>query len=56
LRDRFVAERQHGTRAAWPRTGPIGRLARLLMAALFALALNSIADQGWPASFRDHPT
>ena len=35
------------------RTGPIGRLARLLIAVLLALGLYSIADQGGPASFRD---
>ena len=35
------------------RTGPIGRLARLLMAVFLALGLSSIADQGGPASFRD---
>jgi hypothetical protein len=36
-----------------PRTGPIGRLARLLFAVIAALSLYSIADQGGPASFRD---
>jgi hypothetical protein len=37
-----------------PRTGPIGRLARLLIAVVVALwPLYSIADQGGPASFRD---
>jgi hypothetical protein len=36
-----------------PRTGPIGRLARLLLAVAIALPLYSIADQGGPASFRD---
>ena len=36
-----------------PRTGPVGRLARLLMAVAMVLALYSIADQGGPASFRD---
>jgi hypothetical protein len=36
-----------------PRTGPVGRLARLLIALVAALALYSIADQGGPASFRD---
>jgi hypothetical protein len=36
-----------------PRTGPVGRLARLLLALVVALALYSIADQGGPASFRD---
>ena len=35
------------------RTGPVGRLARLLIALAVALALFSIADQGGPASFRD---
>jgi hypothetical protein len=35
------------------RTGPVGRLACLLIASLAALALYSIADQGGPASFRD---
>jgi hypothetical protein len=40
-------------RVAWPRTGPIGRLARLALAVFFALVLSSIADQGGPASFRD---
>jgi hypothetical protein len=36
-----------------PRTGPVGRLARLLIAVGMALALYSIADQGGPVSFRD---
>jgi hypothetical protein len=36
-----------------PRTGPIGRLARLLIAVIAALSLYSIADQGGPASFRN---
>jgi uncharacterized membrane protein len=36
-----------------PRTGPIGRLARLLLVVVAALSLYSIADQGGPASFRD---
>jgi hypothetical protein len=41
-------------RGAWhARTGPIGRLARLLIAVIAALSLYSIADQGGPASFRD---
>jgi hypothetical protein len=35
------------------RTGPVGRLARLLIALLAALSLYSIADQGGPESFRD---
>jgi hypothetical protein len=35
------------------RTGPIGRLARLLLAVALTLGLYSIADQGGPASFRD---
>jgi hypothetical protein len=35
------------------RTGPVGRLARLVIALLAALSLYSIADQGGPASFRD---
>jgi hypothetical protein len=36
------------------RTGPVGRLARLLMALVLALwPLYSIADEGGPASFRD---
>lgn len=38
---------------AVPRTGPVGRLARLLIALGVGLALYSIADQGGPASFRD---
>jgi hypothetical protein len=42
-----------GTLSPVPRTGPIGRLARLLVAAVAALSLYSIADQGGPASFRD---
>jgi hypothetical protein len=36
-----------------PRTGPVGRLARLLIAVALALGLLSIADQGGPASYRD---
>lgn len=35
------------------RTGPIGRLVRLGIAAIAAVALVTIADQGGPASFRD---
>jgi uncharacterized membrane protein len=35
------------------RTGPIGRLARLVLALVLGLSLYSIADQGGPASFRD---
>jgi hypothetical protein len=46
-------QRSHDRRATSARTGPMGRLARLLMAVFFALALYSIADQGGPASFRD---
>jgi hypothetical protein len=38
---------------AFPRTGPVGRLARLLIAVALALGLYSIADQGGPASYRD---
>jgi hypothetical protein len=40
-------------RVITPRTGPIGRLTRLLLAVLLSLGLSSIADQGGPASFRD---
>jgi hypothetical protein len=40
-------------RRSAPRTGPIGRLARLLLVVVAALSLYSIADQGGPASFRD---
>jgi hypothetical protein len=36
-----------------PRTGPIGRLARVMLAVIAAVSLYSIADQGGPASFRD---
>src|SRR5687768_8368944 len=36
-----------------PRTGPVGRLARLLLAVLLVLSLSSVVDQGGPASFRD---
>jgi hypothetical protein len=36
-----------------PRTGPLGRLARLLVALGFTYPLYSIADQGGPTSFRD---
>jgi hypothetical protein len=36
-----------------PRTGPVGRLARLLIAVTLALGLYSIVDQGGPASYRD---
>jgi hypothetical protein len=36
-----------------PRTGPVGRLVRLLIAVSIALPFYSIADQGGPASFRD---
>lgn len=53
MRDRSADDRPHDVRAASPRTGPIGRLARLLLAVVLALALFSIADQGGPASFRD---
>ena len=35
------------------RTGPFGRLARLVIALVAALSLYTIADQGGPASFRD---
>lgn len=34
------------------RTGPVGRIARLLFALLLALVFSSIADQGGPTSFR----
>jgi hypothetical protein len=36
-----------------PRTGPVGRFARLLITVGIGLALYSIADQGGPASLRD---
>jgi hypothetical protein len=36
-----------------PRTGPLGRLARLLVALGVTYPLYSIADQGGPTSFRD---
>ena len=36
-----------------PRTGPLGRLARFLIAVVLGLSLYSIADQGGPSSFRD---
>jgi hypothetical protein len=36
-----------------PRTGPVGRLARLLIALGVAYPLYSIADEGGPTSFRD---
>lgn len=36
-----------------PRTGPLGRLARLLLAIGLGYALATIVDQGGPASFRD---
>ncbi|MGH3011190.1 MAG: hypothetical protein ACRDMY_05000, partial [Gaiellaceae bacterium] len=37
-----------------PRTGPVGRLARLLLALVLAWwPLYSIVDEGGPASFRD---
>jgi hypothetical protein len=40
--------------SSYPRTGPIGRLARLLLALVIALwPLYSIVDDGGPASFRD---
>jgi hypothetical protein len=35
-----------------PRTGPIGRMARLLLAGFAGYALYSIIDEGGPASFR----
>jgi hypothetical protein len=39
---------------SYPRTGPIGRLARLVLALVIALwPLYSIADEGGPTSFRD---
>jgi hypothetical protein len=41
------------TSVPFPRTGPVGRFARLLIAVGMSLALYSIADQGGPASFRD---
>jgi hypothetical protein len=41
------------TSVPFPRTGPVGRFARLLIAVAMSLALYSIADQGGPASFRD---
>jgi hypothetical protein len=36
-----------------PRTGPVGRLARFLVALGVAYPLYSIADEGGPTSFRD---
>jgi hypothetical protein len=42
-----------GPVARYPRTGPIGRLARLLLAVGLGYALATIVDQGGPASFRD---
>jgi hypothetical protein len=35
------------------RTGPIGRLARVLIALVLGLALYSLADQGGPSAFSD---
>ena len=39
-----------------PRTGPIGRAVRLLLAAGFAYGLATLVDQGGPASVRDPET
>jgi hypothetical protein len=36
-----------------PRTGPVGRAVRLLLAAVFAYGLATLVDQGGPASVRD---
>lgn len=36
-----------------PRTGPVGRAIRVLLAAGFAYALATVVDQGGPASVRD---
>ena len=38
---------------AAPRTGPVGRAVRLLLAAVFAYGLATLVDQGGPASVRD---
>jgi hypothetical protein len=46
----------HDADRVWVRTGPFGRLVRLMLAIALALALKSIADQGGPASFRDSST
>jgi hypothetical protein len=49
---RIDVHTSHETRH--PRTGPVGRLARLLLALVIALwPLYSIADRGGPASFRE---
>jgi hypothetical protein len=39
-----------------PRTGPVGRTVRLLLALGFGAALSTIVDQGGPASVRDPET
>jgi hypothetical protein len=39
-----------------PRTGPVGRAVRLLLAVGFAAALATLVDQGGPASVRDPET
>jgi hypothetical protein len=46
-------ENVHDAGGVSTRTGPFGRLARLMLAIFFVLVLYSIADQGGPASFRD---
>jgi hypothetical protein len=39
-----------------PRTGPVGRAVRLMLAAGFGYALGTLVDQGGPASVRDPET
>jgi hypothetical protein len=55
LRARFTETERTTPASATPapRTGPVGRFARLLLAVVLAVSLYSIADQGGPASFRD---
>jgi hypothetical protein len=49
----MTAHEDEGQVARYPRTGPMGRLARLLLAVGLGYGLATIVDQGGPASFRD---
>jgi hypothetical protein len=53
--DRAASRSAEGTPAlsAADRIGPIGRLARLMIAVGFAYSLGTLVDQGGPASIRD---
>lgn len=46
-------ERATKTDSLAPRTGPVGRTVRLLLAAGFGYGLATVVDQGGPASVRD---